>query len=68
MWDFQRDPHIFQDVMLGLIARAMAINDQSGGAFLKWAAKRVHTRYGQGHGLHNARAAALLRFLFGMDV
>jgi hypothetical protein len=54
--------------MLGLIARAMAINDQSGGAFLKWAAKRVHTRYGQGHGLHNARAAALLRFLFGMDV
>jgi hypothetical protein len=46
----------------------MAINDQRGSTFLKWAAERVHTGYRQWDRLHDACAATLLGFLFWMDV
>src|SRR5580698_1647478 len=41
--DFQLDPHIFQDVMLGLIAAAVAIQYQGRGALHEWAAESIDT-------------------------
>ena len=34
MRHFQRHPHVFQNVVLGLVAAAVAINDEGGGPFL----------------------------------
>ena len=55
----KRDPHILQHVVLGLVAAAVAIDDQRGSALGELAAERVHAGNAQGNGLHNARAAAL---------
>ena len=68
MGDLKGDPHIFQDVVFGLVAGAVAINDQGGSAFLKRTAERVHTRHCERHGLHNSRRAPLLGFLIGMKI
>src|SRR6266446_79692 len=55
----ERDPHIFQDVVLRLVAAAVAIDDQCGSVLGELAAESVDTRNGQGNRLDNARAAAL---------
>ena len=65
---FERNPHIFQNVVFGLVARAVAINDKRGGALLKWAAKRVHSRYCERNGLHDPAAAPLLCFRIRMQI
>ena len=65
---FKRDPHIFQNVMFGLVSGAVAINDQSRSSFLKRTSERVHARHGKRNGLHDPRAATLLGFLVRMEV
>src|ERR1700687_802854 len=59
VWHLKRDPHVFQNVVLRLVAAAVAIDDQRGSALGKRAPEGVHTRNGQGNGLNNARAAPL---------
>jgi hypothetical protein len=54
--------------MLGLIAAALAIDGQCGGAFLKWPPEGIHTGHGQGNGLDNSFGAPLLVFLLGMEI
>jgi hypothetical protein len=60
---FQRHPHVLQDIVFGLVAGPVAIDDQRRSAFLEGTAQRVHTRHRKRHGLHNPRGAALMRFL-----
>ncbi len=55
----ERDPHIFQNVVLRLVAAAVAIDDQCGSTLVEGATERVHTRNGQGNRLNNPRAAPL---------
>src|SRR5712675_2535223 len=52
-------PHIFQDVVLRLIAAAVAIDDESRGALIKRPTESIHTRNAQRNGLNNSRAATL---------
>src|ERR1700756_932430 len=59
MGHLERDPHIFQNVVLRLVAAAVAIDDEGGGTFVEGATECVDTRDGQGNGLNDARAAAL---------
>src|SRR2546423_11902347 len=40
---FQSDPHILEHVMFGLVAAAMAIDDERRSAFVEGAAQGVHT-------------------------
>jgi hypothetical protein len=54
--------------MFGLVPAAVAINDQAGGALLKWATQSVHPGDGKRDGLNNSGGASLLRFHFGMNV
>ena len=61
MRNLQRYPHVFENVVLGLVAATVAIDDQSGGAFLKRTPQRIHAGDGERNGLHNTRAAALVR-------
>src|ERR1700730_712074 len=61
----KRDPHIFEHVVLRLVAAAVAINDQGGSAFIERAAERVHTSNGEGNRLNNARAATLAQLRGG---
>jgi hypothetical protein len=68
MGHFERDPHIFQDIMFGLIAAALAINGHRGGAFLKWPPERIHPRYREGNGLDDSFGAPFLWFLLGIEV
>src|ERR1700736_792926 len=49
---FERDPHIFEHVVLRLVAAPVAINDQGGSSFGEGAAERVYARNGQGNGLN----------------
>src|ERR1700682_372151 len=58
----ERDPHVFQNVVLRLVAAAVAIDDQRGGTLSEGATKGVHTRDAEGNRLNNARAAALAHF------
>jgi hypothetical protein len=46
MGDFEVDPHVLKDVMLGLIAAPLAIDGQGGSALLKWPPEGIHTRHG----------------------
>src|SRR6266852_847550 len=55
----ERDPHIFQDVVLRLVATAVAIDDEGGSTFVEGATERVHTCDAQRNSLNDARAAAL---------
>src|SRR5271165_2163033 len=56
---FQVDPHVFQDVVLGLVAAPVTINDEGGGSFGKGAAQGVHAHNIQRYRLHDPGAAAL---------
>ena len=64
--DLHVDKAVFRDVVLGLVAAAVAINQQRGRALAKRLAQRVLASHRQGNGLNNARAAAPLcaRFVF----
>src|SRR5579862_6771229 len=64
MRNLQRHPHVFQHVMLGLEAAAVAVDDQAGSALDERTAQGVHTLDHQRNGLHDARTAALAK-LFG---
>lgn len=68
MRHLERDPHIFQDVMFGLIPATVAINDQAGSAFLKRPAQGVYARHGKRHGLDNPRRPPLLRLWLRMKI
>ena len=46
--------------MLRLVLAPVTVHHHGGGALLKRLAERVRTRYRDRHGLHDARAAALL--------
>ena len=61
--DFERDPHVFEDVVLGLVAASVAVDDESRGALGERTSQRVNTRYSERDCLHNPRAAALPQFL-----
>src|SRR5258708_34741424 len=50
-------PHIFQDVVLRLIAAAVTIDDESRRALIKGSTESIHTRNAQRNGLNNSRAA-----------
>lgn len=54
----ERNPHIFQDVVLRLIAAAVAIDDESGSTFGEGTAERVNAGDRERDRLHDARAAA----------
>src|SRR2546423_13317556 len=58
MGHFERHPHIFKDVMFGLITTAVAVDNQRGSAFVERSTQGVDTSNRQKHGLYNARAAA----------
>jgi hypothetical protein len=61
--DFESDPHIFQNVVLRLVAAAVAIDDQRRGAFREGASECINTRNRQRNRLHDPRAASLALFL-----
>jgi hypothetical protein len=58
MRHLKRDPHIFQNIMFGLVAATVTADQKSGSAFLKRAAQRVNAGDRERNGLNNARAAA----------
>jgi hypothetical protein len=55
-----RDPHVLQNVVLGLIPAAMGVNDQRGRSLLEGSPERIDAGYRKWNGLNDARAAALL--------
>src|SRR5208282_1479898 len=58
--DFEIHNRILRNVMFRLVLAAVAVDHHGGGAFLEGLAERVHTRDCERHGLHDARATALL--------
>ena len=62
MWNLQRHPHIFQDVMFRLVTAPVAINDQARRALDERAPQRIHAGYHQRHRLHNSRTAPFAQF------
>ena len=68
MRNFQLHPHIFQNIMFRLIAASVAINDQGRSVLGKRASDGIHPGNRQGHGLHDARAAALPQIRVGMPL
>src|SRR5229473_2487217 len=62
MGHFQRHPHIFEDVVLRLVAAAVAIDDERRGALAERTSQRIDAGDHQRDRLHNARAAAFAQF------
>src|SRR6202034_2018125 len=60
VWNLELDCRILRDVMFRLVLAPVTVDHHGRCAFLEGLTERVHTRHGNRHGLHNARAAALL--------
>ena len=58
--NLELDRGILGNVMLRLVLAPVDVDHHGGGAFLEWLAERVHARDRDRHGLHDARASALL--------
>src|SRR5579862_377662 len=61
MRHLERHPHIFQDVVLGLVPAAVAVNNERGSSFLERPPERIHASYSERNGLDNARAPPLAK-------
>src|SRR5256885_2123449 len=59
MGDLEGDPHVFQHVVFGLIAAAVAVDNESGGPLSERPTEGVDSRNRQRNRLNNARASAL---------
>ena len=65
--NLQGDPHIFQDIVLGLVPAAVTTHDDGGGAFLKRAAECVYAGDGHRDCLGDSRTTTFLRLKLGVS-